>query len=264
MAHGTAIAQDARGADEPTVRTIGVQDLKEALRRGLDDFQAKPSHLIFLGIIYPIAALILSRMTFGYEVLPLLFPLAAGFALIGPLAAIGLYELSRRRERGEEIRVKHAFGVLRSPSIGAILALGGVLALIFLVWLGVATGIYRATMGDFPTSLGQFLSELFGTSGGWTLIVVGNAVGFLFALLVLMIAAVSFPMLVDRKVSAVTAAHTSVRAFLRNPVTMAVWGLIVAACLVLGSIPLFVGLAVVVPVLGHATWHLYRRVVAGD
>jgi uncharacterized membrane protein len=264
MARSTAVAHHEYSSEEPAVRRIGVGDLQQALWRGLDDFQAKPSHLIFLGIIYPIAALILSRLTFGYQVLPLLFPLAAGFALIGPLAAIGLYELSRRREQGQEIRVKHAFGVLKSPSIGAILALGGILALIFLIWLGVATWLYRATMGEFPASLGQFLGELFTTSGGWTLIVVGNAVGFLFALAVLMIGAVSFPMLVDRKTSAFNAAHTSVRAFLANPRTMTLWGLIVAASLVIGSLPFFVGLAIVVPVLGHATWHLYRRVVVSD
>lgn len=261
MAESTTIAPDQTLADEPGIRSIDVRDLQKALWRGLDDFQAKPSHLIFLGIIYPIVALILSRLTFGYEVLPLLFPLAAGFALLGPFAAIGLYELSRRREQGKEIRVKHAFDVLKSPSIGSILALGALLALIFLIWLGVAIWIYRLTMGPFPASFAQFLTELFTTSGGWTLIVVGNAVGFLFALLVLMIASVSFPMLVDRKVGMITAVQTSVRVFFRNPQAMVLWGLIVAVSLVLGSLPFFVGLAIIVPILGHATWHLYRLTV---
>lgn len=264
MGYSTTIGSTERRAAEPAIRTIAPRDLVVALQKGLDDFQAKPSHLIFLGIIYPIVALILSRLTFGYEVLPLLFPLAAGFALLGPLAAIGLYELSRRRERGEELRVRHAFGVLRSPSIGAIMRLGGVLAIIFLVWLGVAVLVHNATMGAFPTSPGAFVDELFTTRQGWTMIVVGNAVGFLFALLVLMIGAVSFPMLIDRKTTALHAAQTSVRAFLKNPGTMLLWGLIVAACLVAGMIPLFVGLALVVPILGHATWHLYRRVVVSD
>ena len=261
MAHSTTMAPNDTLAEAPRVRTIGIDDLQKALWRGLDDFQAKPSHLIFLGIIYPIVALILSRLTFGYEVLPLLFPLAAGFALIGPFAAIGLYQLSRRREQGLEIRVKHAFEVLKSPSIGSILALGALLALIFLIWLGVAIGLYRATMGAFPVSFSQFLGELFTTSGGWTLIIVGNAIGFLFALLVLMIAAISFPMLVDRDVGAIVATQTSVRVFFRNPRTMVLWGLIVAVSLVLGSLPFFVGLAIIVPILGHATWHLYRLAV---
>ena len=261
MAHSTTASTIERSADVPAVRRIGVTDLQRALWKGVDDFQAKPSHILFLGIIYPLVALFLSRLTFGYDVLPLLFPLIAGFALIGPVAAIGLYELSRRREQGLEVEWRHAFGVLKSPSIGAIAALGALLAVIFLAWLGVAMAIYGATLGTYPASVAEFLNRLLTTAEGWTLIVVGNGVGFLFALFVLMISAVSFPMLIDRRVSAFTAVQTSVRAFVKNPLTMTLWGLIVAISLVLGCIPLFVGLAVVVPVLGHATWHLYRRVV---
>lgn len=243
------------------INQIGLDDLKQALREGVEDFRDKPSHLLFLGVIYPVMALVLSRLTFGYEVVPLLFPLAAGFALLGPIAAIGLYELSRRREQGLEVGWSHAFGVLKSRSIGAILRLGGVLVVAFVIWLAVAMAIFEGTLGEID-SLGGFLSRLFTTDEGWTLILIGNAVGFVFAAFVLSISVISFPMLIDRDVSAFTAARTSVRAAQANPKTIAVWGLIIAIALLLGSIPLFVGLAVVMPVFGHASWHLYRRLVA--
>ena len=257
----SATTQPAETA--PTVRKIGPADLRAALRAGFDDFWAMPTHVVFLGLIYPIVGLLLARLVFGYDVLPLLFPLAAGFALVGPFAALGLYELSRRREAGLDTAWKHAFDVVRSPSFPAIVALGGLLVLIFLVWIAAANAIYVATFGYAPAaSMPDFLDRVFNTPEGWRLIVVGNGVGFLFAVLALTISVVSFPLLLDRPVSPAVAILTSVRAVLRNPLTMALWGLIVAVGLVVGSIPVFFGLAIVVPVLGHSTWHLYRRVVS--
>jgi uncharacterized membrane protein len=164
---------------------------------------------------------------------------------------------------GVEPSWAHAFEVVKHPAFGAILALGLMLGGVFVVWLLTANGIYYATLGpESPASVGAFFRETFTTAAGWTMIVVGFDVGFLLALLVLMISVVSFPMLVDRDVGIHTAIETSVSAVLANPVPMAAWGLIVAAGLVLGSLPLFLGLIFVVPILGHATWHLYRRVVA--
>jgi uncharacterized membrane protein len=257
----TAPILDSQAQPAP-VRRVTQDDLKQALRHGLDDFMQKPSHIVFLVVIYPVVALVLSRLTFGYEVLPILFPLAAGFALLGPLAAIGLYELSRRRERGQDLSWQHAVGVLRSPAIRAILGLGAVLAVLFLLWLAAAWGIFAATLGDAPDSIGGFVGTVFGTADGWTMILIGNAVGFLFAAAVLAISWISFPMIIDRHCDAISAVETSLRAVRKNPVSAATWGLIVAGGLILGSIPLFVGLAIVLPVLGHATWHVYRKVVA--
>jgi len=249
----------------PIVRKIGFADLKDAVAKGIDDFSAMPTHLIFLAIIYPLVGLFLARMTFGYDVVPLLFPLAAGYALIGPFAAIGLYELSRQRERGVEVSWKHVFGLLRCPSLDAIAALGMVLMIVFLIWLATARSLYQSLLGyGSPESIGQFLSDILTTSAGWTLIIAGNAIGFLFAAFALTIGVVSFPLLLDRDVGAMVAMHTSVRAVLRNPLTMAAWGLFVAVALVIGSLPFFVGLAVVMPVLAHSTWHLYRKVVEPD
>ena len=249
----------------PVIRKIGLADLKDALARGIDDFLAMPSHAVFLCLIYPIVGFVLARLVLGYNVLPMLFPLAAGFALVGPFAAIGLYEMSRRRELGMDVSWRHALDVFRSPSIGPILVLGLFLVAIFLTWLAVAQAIYVANFGYTPAaSMPDFIQQVFGTPAGWALIIVGNGVGFLFAALVLTLSVVSFPLLLDRDVGAATAVLTSVRAVLANPVMIAIWGLIVAALLALGSIPAFFGLAVVMPVLGHATWHLYRKVVEPD
>ncbi|MDC7789732.1 DUF2189 domain-containing protein [Rhodoplanes sp. TEM] len=246
----------------PEIRRIGLRDLRDALARGIDDFRAMPSHVIFLSLLYPIVGLVLARLSFGYDVVPLLFPLVAGFALVGPFVALGLYELSRRREQGRPAGWRDAFGVLRNPAIDSIALLGGLLMLLFVIWLAVAEGLYQSLFGyGVPESLSGFLAEVVGTAHGRTLLIAGNAIGFLFALVVLVISVVSFPMLLDRDIGAVTAMQTSVRAVARNPVAMAAWGLIVAAALALGSLPFFIGLAVVLPVLAHATWHLYRRVV---
>lgn len=248
---------------EPEVRTISFADLKDAIIKGIDDFSAMPSHAFFLCLIYPVIGIILYRLAFGYGVLPLIYPFVTGFALVGPAAAIGLYELSRRRERGLEVSVAKALEVRNSPSIGAIMRLGSVLALLFFGWLYTAQTIYTQHFGPTPpTSLEQFFSDVTTTDAGRQLMIVGNLVGLLFAVVVLAISTVSFPMLVDRNVGAAVAVRTSLRAAIENPIVIATWGIIVVTSLLLGSLPMFVGLTVVLPVLGHTTWHLYRKLVA--
>jgi uncharacterized membrane protein len=247
------------------IRKISLSDLSDALRLGWEDFKAVPSHAIILCVIYPVLGLVLFRMVLGYSVLPLLFPLAAGFTLIGPFAALGLYELSRRRERGEEAAAWDAIHVLRAPSFGAMLELGTLLLILFGTWIAAADAIYIATFGHTPAArMPDFATRVLTTPEGWSLIIVGCGVGFLFAVVALCVSVVAFPLLLDRHTTAIDAIRTSLRAVMKNPVTMAAWGLIVAVLLVIGSLPFFVGLAVVLPVLGHATWHLYRKVVEPD
>lgn len=260
---GFHVMADARGMlAQPEVRRIAAADLKDALRLGFEDFWAKPSHYVFLCLIYPIVGLILTRWSSGSNAIQLIYPLMSGFALVGPFAAIGLYEISRRRELGMDTSWRHAFDVRHSPALPSIAVLGAMLVALFLVWLFTAQSIYTSLFGDRPpASVGGFLDEVLTTGRGWTLILLGNAVGFVFAVIALATTVVAFPLLLDRDVGAVAAIETSARAVIANPLQMALWGLTVAVLLVIGSIPLFAGLAVVMPVLGHATWHLYRKVV---
>lgn len=265
MAYQETIGGAAAAPSLPRVRAIAPHDLIDVLAKGIDDFRAMPTHVIFLSLIYPIAGLLIARATFGYDVVPLLYPMAAGFALLGPFAAIGIYELSRRREQGYDTAWTHAFELIHADSFRAILALGLILCTIFGVWIAVAHAIYVSHFGyAAPESLEAFVRQVLETRTGHSLILIGNAVGFLFALLAFMLSVIAFPLLVDRNISATAAAATSIKAVLRSPLTMALWGLIVAVALLIGSLPFFVGLAVVIPVLGHSTWHLYRKVVVAD
>lgn len=246
----------------PAVRRIRIEDLGQALRRGFDDFVASRTDVLFIGLIYPLAGLLLVRLTSGYDMLPLVFPLLSGFALIGPFAATGLYEMSRLREAGQTPSWRDGFRPFGAPEAMSLALMGIILAALFFAWLGVAMWIYSSTIGPAaPASIGTFLSDVFTTSAGWMLIIAGMGIGFLFAVLVLSISVVTFPLLIDRKVGVGTAIATSMRAVATNPVPMGVWGLIVALGLAIGALPALLGLIVVVPVLGHATWHLYRRMV---
>ncbi|WP_105403354.1 DUF2189 domain-containing protein [Neorhizobium sp. T7_12] len=262
MAHFHVIAGGARKAAYPTVRRINVADVFTSLRQGLDDFWTKPSHYVFLCLIYPMAGVVLAYWTSGANALPLLFPLMSGFALIGPIAALGLYEISRRRELGLDTSWQHALEIRHSPAVPAILAIGLMLAVIFILWLLTAQSLYVSLFGpERPESLLIFVNEVFATSRGWQLILYGIAVGFLFALAVLCTTVIAFPLLLDRDTGAAAAVYTSMKAFAVNPMEFMLWGLVVAVLLVVGFAMFFAGLAIVIPVLGHATWHLYRKVV---
>ena len=255
-------AWEGRDRTVPAVRRISAADLREVLRQGFADFGAYRTDVIFLCLLYPIVGLVLSRVIWGYGAVPLLFPLVSGFALIAPFFAVGLNEMSRRREAGRNAGWADAFGVATSPALGSIMALGLLLLALFVLWLGAAHIIWLVTLGpEPPVSLQAFARDVLTTPAGWTMAIVGVVVGFFFALAVLVLSVVSFPLLLDRDVGLGTAIATSVAVVRENPGPMTLWGLIIAAGLVLGSIPLLLGLAIVFPVLGHATWHLYRKVL---
>ena len=246
----------------PEIREISGNDLQLALRLGLRDFAAARTDVAFLCLIYPVIGVFLALVTARGGLIPLMFPVAAGFTLVGPFAALGLYEISRRREMTGSANWLAAFDVLRSPALGSICLLGAALIGLFLLWLAVALGIYDATLGpQAPASVAAFADELFTTPAGWAMMVAGMLAGAVFAVAALAISVVSFPMLLDRPVSLRTAIGYSVYAVRRNPGTLGLWGLIIAAGLFLGSLPCFLGLIVVLPVLGHSTWHLYRRLI---
>lgn len=254
--------QSRRALRPPAAREISAGDLAAALALGVKDFAASRTDVAFLCLIYPVIGLFLAALAARGHLLALLFPTASGFALVGPFAALGLYEISRRREAYGEANWLCAFQVLRSPAIGRIFLLGAVLIGLFLLWLLAALGIYDATLCPRPpASVAGFITAIFTSRAGWAMIGLGLAVGALFAVVVLAIGVVTFPMLLDRPASLRSAVATSVYAVGRNPGVLGLWGVIVAGGLFLGSLPCFLGLIVVLPILGHATWHLYRRLV---
>ncbi|WP_300441838.1 DUF2189 domain-containing protein [uncultured Mameliella sp.] len=262
--HAADSAQTLGSEDStpPRTRHLTNQDLRDALSVGWRDFQQCRTDVMFLVLLYPVIGIVLTLAALNMDLVPLIFPLIAGFALLGPVTAVGVYEISRRREQGEEIGWLGALKVVESPRFASILVMGIYLAVIFCLWLVVAGHLYGATLGpEAPVSIGAFLGDL-ASGPGLVMIVLGCAIGGVFALAVLATSVVSFPLLLDRAVGLPVAVLTSVRVTRENPRVILTWGAIVTVGLVLGSIPALIGLVIVLPVLGHATWHLYRRAVA--
>ncbi|MCL5778190.1 DUF2189 domain-containing protein [Limibaculum sp. FT325] len=250
-------------APEPAIRQIGIADIRLSLARGWEDFLARPTSMVALFVVYPAVGFVLSYAAFDYAILPLLVPIIAGFALVGPLTTVGVFELSRKHEAGaRDLRLADALSVLSGPSTGAILRVGLMLFGLFVVWLVAARQIVFSTIGaEAPAGLAAFLAQVATTPQGQAMFILGNGVGFLFALAALVLGVFSLPMLVDGETSAARAMATSLRACAENPVTIAAWGLTVAVLLALAMLPLFAGLVIVLPWLGHATWHLYRAAI---
>lgn len=258
------VAEDASRQDTapPVVQRLTTGDLRMALRRGLDDMGHFRSDVIFVCLLYPILGISMAVLALQGAYLHLIFPFVAGFALAGPVAAVGLYEMSRRRERGEPTSWAALFDVAASPRFGAIMLLALVHGVVFMAWILSADMIFRATLGQMPAGgLWALPGAILGSGAGWALIVLGGGVGFLFAALVLAMSVVSFPLLLDRNVGLAQALGTSLAVARENPRVVAIWGAVVAGLLALGFVPFMLGLVIVMPLLGHATWHLYRAAV---
>lgn len=247
---------------EIKIREIGVKDLRQALKEGFDDFNAKPSLVAFLIVIYPLFALLLTLFLVGENLLHLAFPMVAGFTFLGPVVSVGLFEMSRRRERGLDLSWRSAFDFVHSSAFAPILALSVAMMLLYVAWLFSAEFLYFGLFGAVPPdSISDFVTQVLTTRRGGALIFYGTGLGFLFAVAALAISVVAFPLALDKPVTAVTAACASIKVVFSNSLMMALWGLIVVVLLAAGAILFLIGLAVVLPVLGHATWHLYRKVV---
>lgn len=249
-------------ADDITIRQINTNDLKAVLRDGLADFNAKPGAFPFIFVFFPLFVVVFSLASLGQEMRYLAFPIVAGFTLLGPLVAVGFFELSRCREKGQPLEWGAMFRFIHTHSFAPLLAISLLMMVLYAAWLALAEMLFFGVFGtDMPATMSAFLTELFTTRQGWGLIAYGNLTGFLFAFAAMAISVVSFPLALDKPVTAYTAIKVSVKAFTSNFVTLAVWGLIVAALMALGTALFFIGLAFVLPILGHATWHLYRRLI---
>jgi uncharacterized membrane protein len=251
-----------QSADVP-VRTISDEDIRFALRQGFDDFKAFRGDIVFAGLIYTVLGLAAVVMTTSMPLMPFFLPVVAGVGLLGPLAAVGFYELADRREAGEtDLHWFNFLDVRRRRTVDDMGMVAGLLLAIFFLWLLAAGALYALIFGwATPATVGDFVAMVFTTPRGWALIVSGAVVGAIFGWIVLALSVASLPMLVDRDVSAAEAVSASWRAAHANKAEMIRWGMVVVALLVLGSIPLFVGLAFVLPWLGYATWHLYTRLI---
>ena len=247
----------------PQVRKIGVADLRDALRKGVEDMGALRDDVLFIAVIYPIAGLVLAAAAFNYNLLSMLFPLAAGFAIVGPVAATGLYEMSRRREEGQHVTWIDAFKVFSSPAIGSIAGMGLILLSLFGLWLAAAYQIGLATLGpETPPTLRMFMDQVFRSEASGALILGGVGVGFLFAALAFAISVVSVPLLLDRPdANVITVIATSIVAVRKNPATLGFWAVLIAGFAGAGLVTLYLGLIVTLPLIGHATWHAYRDLV---
>ena len=263
MSARTDASTDVETTITPAIHSVRAAELSAVLKLGTADFVAKPTHGVFITLIYGLIAVFTALIGLGENFLPLLFPLLAGTAIIGPLAASGLYELSRRREQGLDYSWHHVFDVVHAPSRWGIAAMGVVLAILFAAWLMTAQMLYGAFFtGAQPDSLLVMLEQVFTTSAGWKLLIAGTAIGFIYSVVVYAATVVSLPMMLHHKVGLGRAVLTSIRVVQKNWRAMAAWYCIVVAMVLLGSVPLLLGLAVVVPILGHATWHLYRKTVS--
>ncbi|MFY0594943.1 MAG: DUF2189 domain-containing protein [Cognatishimia sp.] len=258
-----AIHLGSHAQAEPKIQTININDVHAALSLGWQDVLRFRSDVLALVVIYPMIGFALTFLAFEQALLPMLFPMAAGFALLGPVASIGMYEISRQQEESGTASWGSALSALRGRVIGPVMILGLFMLGWFMLWMAAAFAIYSITLGPaMPTGTFAFLSDVFTTSAGWMMIILGMGVGAFFAIIVLFVSAIGFPMLIDRPVGLPIAVATSIKAVRQNMRPMLAWGLIVSALLALATIPVFLGLILVLPWLGHATWHLYRMVIS--
>lgn len=246
----------------PAVKALRFSDLRAALSLGLADFLAAPQFGLFFASIYTLGGILLAACAVQFDIYWLIYPLVIGFALIGPFIAAGLYDVSRRREQGQTLAWNGILGVVWLQRRRELGWMAFVMLFVFWIWMYQARTLFAVFFGfqGFATFDG-FLTAVLTTTNGWTFLLTGHLVGAVIALVLFGLTVVSCPLLLDRDVDFVTAMITSIRAVFASPVVMISWGLFVTVCIVVSALPVFLGLLIVLPVLGHATWHLYRRVV---
>ena len=249
------------GKVDPVVRRIGPSDIAEALVRGMRDFQTAPLYGLAIGGFYAVGGIVILLCLTAFGMIYLAYPLAAGFALIGPFVAIGLYEVSRRLEAKQPLSVRAIWSTVTSRSEIGWMAF--VTLFIFVIWMYQVRLLIALLIGLNASfsSLREFLTVVLTTNEGLVFLLAGNLVGAALSLILFSLTVVSFPLLLDRDVDFVTAMVTSVRSVVTSPLPMIGWAAVIVMLLIVSALPYFLGLLVTLPVLGHASWHLYRRIV---
>ena len=249
------------GKIDPLVQRITAADIAEALARGLRDFQALPFYGLAFGALYAFGGIVIVLSLTAFGMAYLAYPLTAGFALIGPFVAVGLYEASRRREAGQPVTFGAIWSTIRSRSEIGWMAF--VTVFVFVIWMHQVWLLISLFLGPNVSfsSINEFLTVVLTTNAGLLFLAIGNLDGAVLSLILFSLTVVSFPLLLDREVDFVTAMVTSVRAVMTSPVPMISWAAVIAVLVIVSAIPYFLGFIVTVPVLGHSTWHLYRRIV---
>jgi len=245
-------------------RAVGIDDLLEVLGQGIRDLRAAPFYSLFFSAIYVVGGWLMILMLVEFDLPFLVYPLGAGFALIAPFIASGFYVISSRLEASEPLSWGVVFGTIRSM-LGRDL---GWMALVtgfsLFIWMDIAALLTFGFLGFQSLSFSSIIETIFTTPAGWAFLVIGNTVGALIAFAVFSYTVISIPMLFDRDIDFVTAMVTSVRFVKQNPRVMAIWCLTIAVVTMISLLSGLIGLLVTLPVMGHATWHLYRRSLAPE
>jgi uncharacterized membrane protein len=258
-------AIEAPRKPDPVVREIAFSDIADAVAAGLRDLQAAPAYGLVFGVLYFLGGVMLVASVMALDAPWLAYPLTAGFALIGPLVAIGLYEVSRLRERRQPLSWGAILSAMRSQARQEIGWMSFVVLFVMMMWLYQVRLLLALFLGFEPIStLRDFLTVVLTTPQGWMFLAVGHVIGAALSLILFSLTVVSFPILLDRQVDFITAMITSLRSVAKNPAPMIAWAATIVVLLICATLPFFAGLIVVLPVLGHATWHLYRKLVAPE
>jgi uncharacterized membrane protein len=260
---GQGVAEQVKRRD-PEVRSIAFGDVLEALAQGTRDFQAAPRFGLAFGAFYALGGIALVASLSALQMTYLAYPLAAGFAILGPFVAVGLYQVSRDLAAGTSPSFGRLWSVVSNRrEVGWMAFVVGFFFIIWMYQVRLLLALLLGNAGSFA-SLGEFFQVVLTTNEGLIFLVLGNIIGAALSLILFSITVVSFPLVLERDVDFVTAMITSVRSVAQNPVPMVLWGAIVVVLLVISTLPFFLGLIVTLPILGHTTWHLYRCLVVPD
>lgn len=246
----------------PEVNSLTVNDLKECLYKGFEDFRTAPAFGLFFGSIYAFIGIFIFQSLFVWEKAWLMYPMLIGFPLIGPFIAVGLYEVSRRIEQQQPLSWNKILSVVWQQSGRELHWMAFVVLFIFWIWMYQVRLLIALILGRMSfASLTEFMEIITTTTEGIMFIVIGHVVGAFFAMVLFSTTVISFPILLERELDVISAMITSFKTVSASPVVMLGWGVFVTLAVMISFIPMFLGLLFVLPILGHTTWHIYKKAI---